>query len=369
MRRPPPAPPLEFLDATHVRAGRRTLLYCAGCNYLGLSFDARLRRSMSRAALAGSLQPGASRGTTGEQAAYRRLERRLARFFRAESALFTAVGYLAPLAVGQGLRELFTHVLLDQRAHASVADGVQLGGRPVRRFAASDPGALARALRALPREARPLVATDGTWGTRGGFNPVDAYLDLLPDRGWLLVDDAHGAGTVGPGGRGWCAALGLQDPRLVQTVSLAKAFGVQGGAVLGGRAAVNQIRHHAASVMGTTSPLLPTVAGVEAALRIVAGRRSPVGRLQANLRLFQDLLPDHPRLLRDARSPILAIEPSDAREGARLYQALLSAGVHPPRIRYLDGPASGFFRFAISARHTSGDLRRLADAVGQALAR
>lgn len=363
-----PARPLEFADATHVRQGRRLLLYCAGCNYLGLSFDIRVRRAMARAALAHALQPGASRATTGEQAACLQFEQDLARFFRVGSALFTAVGYLAPLAVGQGLREVFTHVLLDARAHACVADGGQLSGRPIQRFAAGDPASLDRALRALPRDSRPLVATDGTRGIRGGFNPVDAYLERLPDRGWLLVDDAHGAGTVGPGGRGWCAALGLRDPRLIQTVSLAKAFGVEGGVILGSHAAVQRIRARAAGVVGTTSPLLPKVAGAEAALRIVAGPRSPVARLQANLRLFHGLLPDHPAILRDPRSPILAIEPADAREAGRLAQALREAGIHPPLIRYLDGPPAGFFRFAISARHTAADLRRLARVVRQALA-
>lgn len=367
MRRPPPSPPLEFLDATHVRWGRRTLLYCAGCNYLGLSFDVRVRRAMARASLSDSLQPGASRGTTGEHPAYHHLERSLARFFRVESALFTAVGYLAPLAVGQGLRELFTHVLLDERAHACVADGMQLSGRHVVRFTASDPASLGRALRALPRTARPLVATDGTWGTRGGFNPVDAYLELLPERGWLLVDDAHGAGTVGPGGRGWCAALGLKDSRLIQTVSLAKALGVQGGAVLGSHAVITTIRTKAPSVVGTTSPLLPTVSGLEAVLRILGSPRSPVRQLEANLRLFHSLLPDVPRLLRDPRSPILSIEPADISQAARVSRSLLAAGIHPPLIRYLDGPPAGFFRFAINARHKAADLRQLAGAIRQAL--
>ncbi len=356
-------PPLQFVDATQVRVGGRALLYFAGSNYLGLSFHPAVRRAMATAALRGPLHPGSSRATTGEQTAYRRFEHRLARYFRVEDSACVAAGYLAPIAACQALRGVITQVLLDDRAHACVADGAQLTGAPVIGFPHADARALTRELKKLPRSARPLVACDGAFGTRGGLTPVNAYVRVLPRDTLLLVDDAHGAGTVGPGGRGVCALLQIKDRRVIQTISLAKAFGVAGGAVLGTSEFAARLRTTAAGFIGSTSPLLPAIAALDAALGVFLGQPRLVTRLQANARLLHDLLPRTPEVSSDPRTPIFGVFPSSVRRAQALRRTLLGAGIFPPFIRYLSGPAEGFFRFSVSARHTPAQVRRLASAI------
>lgn len=357
---------LRFLDATHVQVRQRRLLYFGGTGYLGLAFHAEVRAAFAEGAMKGFLHSAASRTTTGEQPEYLRVERQLARFFRVDEAVLVSAGYLAPIAVAHGLRDEVTHVWVEASAHACVQDVAMLVGRPVLKFKSGEVASLRAALKQLPRGARPLVACDGTWGTRGGMGPVDAYLQALPARGFLLVDDAHGAGAVGPGGRGVCALLKVDDARVIQTVSLAKAFGVSGGAILGASRPLDGIRARAAAYIGTTAPLLPAMAALEVALKQIA-QSNLVDRLQANARLLHEGLPRRPEVISDPRTPVVGVYPSNARQARRLREGLIRAGIFPSFIRYLNGPAEGFLRLAVQAEHWPEEVARLAAAITEGL--
>lgn len=354
---------LQFVDATHVRVGRRTLLYFAGCGYLGLAFHPQVRRALADAALAGPLQAGASRATTGEQPEYRHFERRLARFFQVEDAVFVPTGYLASITACQALRPEVTAILLDDHAHACVADGARLTGHPVLRFGHGDLRDLSAKLKSLPRGSRPLIACDGTQGTRGGFTPLAAYLEKLPANGWLLVDDAHGAGATGPGGRGACALMKLRDTRIVQTISLAKAFGVSGGAVLATAERIGAVKTQGPGWIGSTAPLLPVIAALECALNLISREPQRARRLQSNAEMLHELLPRRPEIQSDPRTPVVGVFPHSADEVGAIRRALLKVGIHPPFIRYLSGPVGGFYRFAVLADHTPAQVKQLAAAL------
>ena len=358
----PPTPPIEFIDAIHVRCRNRSLCYFGGCNYLGLSFHPKVQEAFAAAAREGPLQTGASRATTGEHPAYRRWERKLARFFQVEECLSLTTGYLAPIAAAQALRGAITHVLLDAAAHPCVVDAARITGVSVRTFAAADPHALQALLQRLPPDARPLVACDGTYGTRGGASPVDAYLARLPKSGYLLVDDAHGAGTIGPRGRGLCARLGLSDPRLIQTISLAKAFGVTGGAILGSSAIVTAARGQAGGWIGSAAPLLSSIPALETALELILARPGPVDRLQSNVQEMHELLPDRPEVIKHPETPVVGLFPGSPTEAIAIRRALWRAGIFPSYIHY-PGTSTGFFRFAVMSGHTRAEIRQLAAAI------
>jgi len=360
-------PPLTFVDTSHVRVGSNTLLYFAGSNYLGLGHDPRVLEAMRRATATGMSQPGASRTTTGAHSSYDLAESSLAAFFRQPAAVLVPCGYLAPWAAVQALRPLITHVFLDYQAHACVSDAAVLARMPIVTFRNGDAADLAKRLRALPSNARPLVLTDGTYGTRGGIAPLPDYLALLPKRGWLLVDDAHGAGTVGPVGRGAVAHFGLRDKRIVQTISLAKAFGVGGGAVLGTLSFIEAVKREAAAFIGSTSMPLVVPGGVMASLKILTAEPDRILRLQESARKLHSLLPTHAELSNDPRTPVTALLPANARRKATMQRALLKAGIFPSFIHYLRGPADGFFRLAISSAHTSAEVETLAGAIRSVL--
>jgi len=335
----------------------------SGCDYLGLSDDPVIRRAWLEASAIGPLQTGASRATTGDHPLYRHAEATIAGFLGEPAAVLTATGYLASLAVAQGLRDRATQVLVDGSAHNCVQDGARLSGLPVITFAPGDPKALRAALRGLPRSARPLVATDGVHGIRGGMAPLAEYLRALPVAGWLWVDDAHGLGSVGPTGRGSPEVFGLRDSRLIRSVTFSKALGVAGGAVIGEAALMEHLRSRAGAYLGSSAPPLAVAAAIAAAVGRVHRLPGRVRRLQDWAVRFSKALPARPEILNDPRTPVTAIHPGDAAQAQRLTEALSRAGFIPPWIRYPGGPGGGFFRIALKATHSRSQIDRLARAI------
>ena len=335
----------------------------SGCDYLGLSDDAVIREAWLKASANGPLQTGASRATTGDHPLYRRAEKTIADFLNEPAAVLTATGYLASLAVAQGLRDQATHVVVDASAHNCVQDGARLSGLPILSFASGDARALRSVLSNLPPSARPLVATDGVYGIRGGMAPLKDYLEAVPASGWLWVDDAHGLGSVGPTGRGSPEFFSLRDSRLIRSVTFSKALGVAGGAVIGDASLMEHVRTRAGAYLGSSAPPLAIAAAITAAVVRVDKLPGRVRRLQELARRFSNALPSRPEILNDPRTPVTAIHPRDAAQAQRLTEALTQAGFVPPWIRYPGGPGGGFFRIALKATHSRSQMDRLSRAI------
>ena len=335
----------------------------SGCDYLGLSDDAVIREAWLKASANGPLQTGASRATTGDHPLYRRAEKTIADFLNEPAAVLTATGYLASLAVAQGLRDQATHVVVDASAHNCVQDGARLSGLPILSFASGDARALRSVLSNLPPSARPLVATDGVYGIRGGMAPLKDYLEAVPAAGWLWVDDAHGLGSVGPTGRGSPEFFSLRDSRLIRSVTFSKALGVAGGAVIGDASLMEHVRTRAGAYLGSSAPPLAIAAAIAAAVVRVDKLPGRVRRLQELARRFSNALPSRPEILNDSRTPVTAIHPRDAAQAQRLTEALTQAGFVPPWIRYPGGPGGGFFRIALKATHSRSQMDRLSRAI------
>jgi 8-amino-7-oxononanoate synthase len=358
-----PGPPEQTALPQASAAGQSEQIVISGCDYLGLSEDPVIRKAWLEASASGPLQTGASRATTGDHPLYRRAEAAIADFLNEPAAVLTATGYLASLAVAQGLRDQATHVVMDESAHSCVQDGARLSGLPVIPFASGDARAVRSVLRGLPPSARPLVATDGVYGIRGGMAPLADYLQAIPASGWLWVDDAHGLGSVGQTGRGSPDFFGLRDSRLIRSVTFSKALAVAGGAVIGEASLMGQVRTRAGAYLGSSAPPLAIAAAITAAVVRVHRLPGRVRRLQELARRFSTALPTRPEILNDPRTPVTAIHPRDAAQAQRLTEALTQAGFVPPWIRYPGGPGGGFFRIALKATHSRSQIDRLSRAI------
>ena len=130
----------------------------------------------------------------------------------------------------------FSHALIDERAHVALRDAARFLDCPVLKFKHRNVDDFAGTLRLCGRGARPIVLTDGMFPHDGSIAPLGAYLKLLPRDGLPLVDDAHGAGTLGRTGKGTIELENVSRECVIQCVTLSKAFGVYGGAVLCSRA-------------------------------------------------------------------------------------------------------------------------------------
>ena len=351
--------PLQQVDRTCVLLRGRKLSYFGGCDYFRLASHPAVLHAVRDALDQFGLNVAASRKTTGNHRLYEELEGKLARFFKAERAAFVSNGYLTNLVVAQALAGQFTHALVDARAHASLRDAAELLGCPVIPFAHRDAADGARRLNRLGKSSRPLLLTDGMFAHDGSLAPLAAYLKLLPRHGRLLVDDAHGAGVLGEQGGGTVEMEGLDRERVIQTVTLSKAFGVYGGAVLASREVCGRIAERSRIFTGNTPLPLPLVNAAMRALKVFQSDRVMRRRLARNTKHVKYALRATGLPLADTPSPIIAVTPRDVRHARRLHQSLLAAGIYPNYIQYPGGPGSGYFRFALSSEHTPAQLGQL----------
>ena len=341
------AAPMQQIDRTYVLHQGRKLTYFGGCDYFRLSshpdVHAALREGLERY----GLNVAASRMTTGNHALYGELERKLADFFGAETALLVASGYVANLALAEALAGEFPHAYIDERSHSSLKTAIRLlGAKTVR----------------LRRRDRLLIATDGMFAHDGELAPLNRYTEVLPRNGLLWVDDAHGAGTLGRSGKGTPEVFGLKTAQLVRTITLSKAFGVFGGAIVGSRDICERIVRRSPLFMGQTPLPLPLVAAAMNSLRLLRSDASLRLRIDENTRFVKSRLKALGFSIPENSSPVVTYVPHQDALARSFRRSLMDRGVFPSWIRYPGGPKQGYFRFALSSEHSRAQLEALLDA-------
>lgn len=352
--------PLQQLDRNFVRWRGRKLVYFSGCDYFRLARHPAVLRAAADGLKTFGLNVAASRLTTGHHKIYEKLERQLADFFAAEDALLVSNGYMTNMVVAQALAGIFSHALVDERAHPALLDAASQLNCPVLKFKHRDADDFARAIARCGRGARPIVLTDGMFSHDGSVAPLKAYLKILPRDGWLLVDDAHGAGVLGKTGKGTLEHEKVCRRQIIQCVTLSKAFGVYGGVVLGPRELRRKIFERSRSFIGST-PLPPPLANAALQAVKLLGRHGKKLRLclnqnaayvKAALRAAGWKIPETP-------GPIIPVHAKTESEARALKKHLLAAGIYPPFLKYPGGGANGCFRFVISSGHRRAQLDRL----------
>lgn len=358
----PQPTPLPRINATQVMLDRRRLDYFAGCDYLGMAHHPVVRDALIRAAHSQGVGVSASRKTTGNHPVYLELEAALSGFFEAPRALLASTGYTANLIAAQGLADRFSDVFLDERSHPSLRDAARFLNARVRTFRHRDPEHLARLQRGLPTRARIAVLTDGVFARDGAVAPLWEYQQILRPSAWLWVDDCHGAGILGTHGRGSLELEGIHRRHVLQVITLSKAFGTHGGAVLADDTVIDAILARSDCHAGSTPPALPIAAAALAAVEFC--RMNPARRLRlAEITLrFKSQLLHHGWVDELTPGPIFPIEATRKR-AEQLRDSLLKHRIFPPWIQYPGGPKRGYFRFALCSEHSDSVLRRLKEAL------
>ncbi len=350
--------PLQQVRRNYVRFNGQTLSYFSGCDYFRLASHPRILRAVKGGLSRHGLNVAASRITTGNHELYVMLEKRLASFFNAEAALLTSTGYMTNLVVAQALRGQFSHALIDERAHAALKDAALFLNCPVLSFKHREVGSFGAALGRCGIDVRPLVLTDGMFSHDGSVAPLREYLKLLPRDGLILVDDAHGAGVLGKTGGGAVELSEVSRRRVVQCLTLSKAFGVYGGAIICQRKLRAKMVASPAFVGSTPLPLPLANAALEA-LVVLGDSKSFRARLNANATFVKTALREAGLSLPDNPGPIIPLRFRKASEIAKLKRALIAANILPPLIHYPGAPAGGYYRFVISSEHSKAQLREL----------
>jgi 7-keto-8-aminopelargonate synthetase-like enzyme len=243
--------------------------------------------------------------------------------------------------------------LIDARAHASLRDAARFFRCPIVEFKHRDPSDLARR---LSGKSKPLLLTDGVFSHDGEIAPLREYLKALPRPGMILLDDAHSAGVLGAGGRGTPEYAGAPRRRIIQTVTLSKAFGVYGGAILCQRSMREKIVAGSRMFAGTTPLPLPLANAALTSIGLLRRDQSLRNRLSHNVNHVKSALRAEGMSVPETPAPIIAVIPRNPPQAQALRKRLLSHNVFPSFIRYPGGPEDGYFRFVISSEHSREQL-------------
>ncbi len=355
--------PLQQIDRTFVRFRKHKLSYFSGCDYFRLASHPQVIAALETGVRKYGLNVAASRLTTGNHALYLVLEKRLREFFQAEDALLVSSGYMTNLAVGQALARCFSHALIDEHSHPSLADAARFLDCPVLQFKHRDAEDVTRAVGRCGPGSKLILLTDGMFSRDGSAAPLDAYRRVLPRDATILVDDAHGAGVLGATGQGAVEQAGVSRRQLIQTVTLSKAFGAFGGAILGTAKLRQRILDHSRLFVGSTPLPLPLANAALQGVKLLKTDRTLSQRLAQNTAYLKGALRAGGFPLAEAPGPIVMLPPRPTAETARLRRDLLAVGIFPPFLKYPGGPANGYFRFVISSEHTRAQLDRVLEVV------
>jgi glycine C-acetyltransferase len=354
--------------------GRRVLNFCSN-NYLGLANHPRLVAAATDALQRYGVGPGAVRTIAGTMAIHEELEERLARFKGVPATISLQSGFAANLGTIAALVSEGDSVISDELNHASIVDGVRLtrAARSIYRHA--DPADLDRALHEARAAGarRILVITDGVFSMDGDLAPLDALVPVAEaHEALVMVDDAHGEGVMGRGGRGIVDHFGLHGRVDVEVGTMSKAFGVMGGYVAGSAVLAEWLHQRARPFLFSSAATPADVAACLAAVDLLEASTELVDRLWANARRFKAMMAQAGFDLGVSATPITPVMLGEASRAQEVSRRLFEEhGVFAQAIGFPTVPrGKARIRVMVSAAHSDDDLDRGAEAfaaVGRAV--
>jgi 8-amino-7-oxononanoate synthase len=340
--------------------GRPVLLLCSD-NCLGLADHPRVREAAADAALRWGAGAGGARLVSGNMTLHRRLEERLAGFLGTQAAVLFGSGYLAAVGVIPALARPGELVFADEGNPPALVDGCRLSGAEVVAYGHGDAEHLAWALRNADGRAS-LIVTSAVFPIDGDVAPLAEIVALARRHDVrVVVDEAHGLGALGPGGRGAIAAAGLDGEVDVVCGTLGTALGGYGGFACCDAVMARHLVNAARPVAGSTGLPPASAAAALAALELLEGQPRRVERLAGNAAALAGALAREGFDVPGAETHIVAVVVGGAPPAARIAEAALEQGVFVQAVRppaVAEGTAR--LRLAAMASHTRAELREAA---------
>lgn len=345
------------MDARVKIDGRYLLNFCAN-NYLGLANHPRLRQAAQQAIDAYGVGPGAVRSIAGTMSLHIELEKRLAEFKRAAACITFQSGFTANLATIPALVGRDDVIFSDELNHASIIDGSRLSRATIVRYAHNDTADLRRKIEETTGYGRRLIITDGVFSMDGDIAPLDKICDIANEYDILLmVDDAHGEGVLGEGGRGIVDHFGLHGRVDVEVGTLSKAFGAVGGLVAGRQEIIDWLRQRGRPFLFSSAMTVPDVAACLEAVNVLQESTELVDKLWANAKLFREAMQSFGFDTGFSQTPIVPVMLGDAKLAQTFSRRLFEEGVFAMAIGYPTVPqGKARVRVMNSAAHSPDDL-------------
>jgi glycine C-acetyltransferase len=340
--------------------GQRVLNFCSN-NYLGLANHPRIVQAAKAAIDSHGVGPAAVRSIAGTMDLHIELEKRLAAFKGVEAAITFQSGFNANLATIPAMVGKDDGIFSDELNHASIIDGCRLSRAPIIRYAHGDPGDLERVLREQRASfKKALVVTDGVFSMDGDIAPLDKIYEVAQRYdAILMVDDAHGEGVLGHGGRGIVDHFHLHGKVDIEVGTLSKAFGVVGGVVAGSRLVVEWLRQRGRPFLFSSAMTAPDAAACLAAVDLLEESTELVDRLWANADYFKAEMRSLGFDTGQSVTPITPVMLGEAKLAQQFSRALFENGVFAMAIGFPTVPqGKARIRVMISAAHSRSDLEQ-----------
>jgi len=347
-------------EGTEVVIENESRLMLGSNNYLGLTTHPKVREAATKALNQFGTSCSGSRFLNGTLVLHEMLEERLAGFLRKEAAAVLTTGYQTNLATLGALMQRDDVAVMDTSNHASLYEGVMISRCRMKRYGHLSSEECEAVLAGVKAGKSAAIITDGVFSMEGDLAPLPELVALSKKyKARLIVDDAHGLGTMGPTGRGSAEHFGIEDQVDIITGTFSKAFASLGGVVAGPAAVINYIKHHGRSLIYSASMPPSAVAAALAALDVMENDDEPRQRLHANVNRMRKGLVELGFRVGTAPTPVLPIYVGEEMRMLAFWKALLDHGVYtnavlPPAV----APDDTLIRTSFMATHTDEQIDR-----------
>jgi glycine C-acetyltransferase len=338
--------------------GKKVLNFCSN-NYLGLANHPDIVAAARKATSEMGVGPAAVRSIAGTMTLHVELEKRLAAFKGVEAAITFQSGFTANLATIPALVGKEDVIFSDRLNHASIIDGCRLSGAKIIAYEHNDPASLEMQIKEnLSQFRRALVVTDGVFSMDGDIAPLPAIYEVTKKYDLLLmVDDAHGEGVLGKGGRGIVDHFGLHGKVDVEVGTLSKAFGVVGGVVAGNAVIIEWLRQRGRPFLFSSAVTVPDAAACLAAIDLLEDSTQLVDKLWSNAKYFKAEMKTLGFNTGLSETPITPVMLGEAPLAQQFSRDLFEEGVFAMSIGFPTVPqGKARIRVMISAAHSTDDL-------------
>jgi glycine C-acetyltransferase len=319
--------------------GKRVLMLCSN-NYLGLSNHPRLKEAAIKAVESHGVGSGSVRPIAGNMDLHVELEKRLAKFKRAEASLVYQTGFAANAGLIPQLVDKGDLIVSDELNHGSIIDGARLSRAERAIYKHADVQDLQRVLEEAEKHSPPyrriLIITDGVFSMDGDIAPLDEIAKLGAEHGAMVyVDDAHGEGVLGEGGRGIVSHFKLSRDKVhVEMGTFSKAFGVVGGHISGSQDLINFAYNKSRTWLLSGSHPPAVAAACIAAIDVLESEPQHVQRLWENTRYFKKAMKDLGFNIGNSQTPITPIIVGESGVAKKLSARLFEEGIFALPIVY-----------------------------------
>ncbi|HTQ29907.1 MAG TPA: aminotransferase class I/II-fold pyridoxal phosphate-dependent enzyme [Opitutaceae bacterium] len=359
---------IESQRGTSIRLDGRDMIMLSSNDYLGLSFHPKVIEAGRAAMLEWGSSTTGARVSNGSRAYHLRLEEKLAAFLGREACHVHAAGYLSCLTSVAAFAQKGDLILADKNIHSCLWDGIRLSLATVERFSHNNPDDLRDVAATLDPAVAKMLVVEGVYSMEGHIARLPEIMDVADEHGcFSVVDDAHGFGVLGRGGRGTVDHFKLNDRVDVICGSLSKSLASTGGFVAAQRDVIEYLRSYSKQTIFSAA-LSPSQAGcAEAALEVMQSEPQHLEQLWKNTRRYRDMLKSLNFDIWESETPAIPIVLGSKERVYLFWRALLEKGVFTVlSIAPAVPPGKDLIRTAVSAMHTDEQLDRIADAMAYA---